>query len=568
MWLLLYARWKKSFARIALLLGMLAVLPGAKQHLIAQTPPSNPSSTFDAETQALIAQSERVVFLIPFSHWDTDWHQSFDVYSQMADQNIIKAIQIAKQAPRFRYTLEQVLFVQHFWDAYPDYRADLKALVQNRQFSFAWGGITQPETSLVAPAIQVRNLQLGLDWIAQTFGSENLPRTAWQSDAFGNSAAFPTFLSQSGIPYLYIGRWQGRCDPDYQQCQPLPPAFYWTSPAAPPGEAGRVLVTYNSYPTAWYDIYHFSKPEEQIANLRAAIEKGFAETNAPYLFLPLGFDFFSPKDNLPAFVDTWNAADSHTKLVMSDPDSAFQYLATQPLPEITIDLNPIWQAFYNTRPAAKIADKESEYYLTAADKLGLLLNMPASDTWHNAAINAHYDNISGVSFDKVWETSQRPRFEATVASAQANLSQVIASIASRVAAPVVVFNPTSWSRSGVIELTANLPDVKHLPGTIESIGSQGVAFRVQDVPSLGYLGLTDEQKTAGDINHPATVTQDGSHITLSNGLVSLTVDGDYGGTFSSLALLNDSVAHEFLSTFGDDVTYRDDGGPRTPRRSC
>ena len=40
-------------------------------------------------------------------------------------------------------------------------------------------------------------------------------------------------------------------------------------------------------------------------------------------------------------------------------------------------MNPIWQAFYNTRPAAKIADKESEYYLTAADKFGLLLNAPS-----------------------------------------------------------------------------------------------------------------------------------------------------------------------------------------------
>jgi hypothetical protein len=71
----------------------------------------------------------------------------------------------------------------------------------------------------------VHNLQLGQNWIAQTFGPDYVPHSAWQSDAFGNSAAFPTFLSESQIPYLYIGRWQGRCDPDYQKCQPLPPAF-------------------------------------------------------------------------------------------------------------------------------------------------------------------------------------------------------------------------------------------------------------------------------------------------------------------------------------------------------
>ncbi len=52
-----------------------------------------------------------------------------------------------------------------------------------------------------------------------------------------------------------------------------------------------------------------------------------------------------------------------TALVLADPKTAFQYLATQQLPQYATDLNPIWQGFYGTRPAGRIADKESEYYL-------------------------------------------------------------------------------------------------------------------------------------------------------------------------------------------------------------
>ena len=528
--------------------------------LFAQSTPSSPTSTLDSETEALIARSEHVVFLIPFSHWDTDWHKSFDTYSQQADQNIIQAIQLAKQYPRFRYTLEQVLFVQHFWNKHPEYHADLTTLVQNGQISFAWGGITQPETSLVAPAVQVHNLQLGRDWIAQTFGADRVPHTAWQSDAFGNSAAFPIFLAQSDIPYLYIGRWQGHCDPDYQQCQPLPPAFYWTTPAASAGNAGRVLVTYLSYPTAWYDIYHLTDPGAQLAALRASIEQEFKQTDSKYLFLPVGFDFFDPHSNLLSLVDRWNATDPQTALVISDPDSAFQYLATEPLPEITTDLNPIWQAFYDTRPAAKIADKESEYYLTAADKFGLLLGTPTPAAWNMAAFNAHYDNIGGVSFNSVWENSQRPRFEQTVATAQADLADLLGRIASRVAAPVVVFNPTSWPRSEVIELTGKLPDDSNLPQPVQHIGSEGVAFRAADIPALGYRALTGGQSAPAAIEHPTSAVQNGGLVTLANGLVSVTVDADHGGTFSSLAVLNANTASELLSTFGDDVTYQDDSG--------
>jgi hypothetical protein len=555
---ILQHKWIIFLVLATLGIGSLIILYRGNQHPIAKSTPEILHPNFDAETQAMIARAKRVVFLVPFSHWDTDWHQNFDAYSQLADQNILKAIQLAKQYPRYRFTLEQVLFVQHLWDTHPEERADLVDLVRKRQITFAWAGITQPETSLVAPSIQVHNLQLGQAWISKTFGLEYVPHTAWQSDAFGNSATFPTFLTQFKIPYLYIGRHQGRCDPDYQDCQPLPPAFYWTSPAAPADIAGRVLVSYGNYSTAWADIYQRTDPSAQLAELRKTIDADFKQTDSKYVLLPVGFDFFDLQANLLTLMDRWNASDQDTLLVISDPESAFQYLETQPLPEITTDLNPIWQAFYDTRPAAKIADKESEYYLTAADKFGSFLDMPAPETWNLAAFNAHYDNISGVSYDSVWESSQRPRYERTLASAKDALANILAGIVGHVPAPVVIVNPTSWSRSGIIELTGDLPDVRSLPGPVQQIGTNGLAFRVEDVPALGYTGQTGGQ--AG-IDYPARIDQEGNFVTLANGLVSVTLDGDHGGTFSSLTLTSGTDApRELLSTFGDDVTYWDDSG--------
>lgn len=515
-----------------------------------------PLGNFDPETQSLIARAEHVVFLIPFSHWDTDWHDSYDAYSKQADQNILTAIEIAKQNPRYRYALEQVLFVQHFWETHPASRADLVSLIQNRQLTFAWGGITQPETSLVAPSIQVRNLKLGEAWIAETFGAEYLPRTAWQSDAFGNSAALPIFLNQVDIPYLFIGRHQGRCDPDYEDCTPLPPAFYWTSPAS---SQGRVLVAYMSYYTAWGDLYRDDDPSVQIAKLRKTIEENFKNTDSKFLLMQVGFDFSDPRASLLEFVDRWNADDKDTFLVVSDPDSAFQYLATQQLPAITVDMNPIWQAFYNTRPFAKIADKESEYYLTAADKFGLLIDAPTSTAWDLAAFNAHYDNIAGVGFDWVWEKTQRPRYEQTLATAKDDLTDILATISTRVPAPVVILNPTSWPRSEIVEVTGELSDIHALPAPIQQIDSNTIAFLAQDIPSLGYVGLNRGQAA---IDHPVHVLQaDANQVTLENGLVSVTIDGDHGGTFSSLKLTNESDApRELLDGFGDDVTYWTDTG--------
>ena len=511
-------------------------------------PPTIPpeSINLDSETQTLIANAERVAFIIPFSHWDTDWHEAYPAYAKRSDGNLLTAIQMAKQDARFRYTLEQVLFVQHFWETYPEYREDLKALVQKRQLTFAWAGITQPETSLAAPAVQVRNLQLGRQWIAETFGPEYLPRSAWQSDAFGNSAAFPLFLTQSDIPYLFIGRSQYRCNPDTDDCEPLPHLFYWKSPAA----EARVLVSYLSYPSAWDAIHRLTSEDEQIAVLRGAVEEQFKRTDSKYVFIPMGSDFIDPLPNVMALMDKWNAADSKTKLVVADPLTAFQYIETQALPEFTVDLNPLWQAFYGSRPFAKIADKESEYYLTAADKFGLLVNAPASAAWLTTTMSAHYDNIGAVSFDWVWEGTQRPRYEQTLTTAADDLAAILARIAAGVESSFVVFNPTSWQRSEVVEWRGELSLV---PGqTTQSLGADAMAVYVADVPGVGFAA-----PGAATVAYPASAAHEGNHVALSNGLVSVTLDLAHGGAFSTLSVAGGA---NLLTGPGDDLTYWGDTG--------
>jgi hypothetical protein len=238
---------------------------------------------------------------------------------------------------------------------------------------------------------------------------------------------------------------------------------------------------------------------------------------------------------------------------MSDPDTAFQYLATQDLPELTVDFNPLWQAFYASRPAAKIADKESEYFLTAADKFGMLVDAPQSPAWYTATINAHYDNIGAVSFDRVWESTQRPRFEETVATAAGDLSSILARIAGGVDAPIVIFNPTSWPRSEIVEIRGNLPDLSTLPAAVQPLGPDAVAFRVENVPAIGFAVPTGGSQPA----NPASASQSGPLTILGNGLVTVTLDSNHGGAFSSLTFAHGT---ELLSSFGDDVVYWNDSG--------
>ena len=226
-------------------------------------------------------------------------------------------------------------------------------------------------------------------------------------------------------------------------------------------------------------------------------------------------------------------------------------MATQKLPEQTVDLNPIWQGFYGTRPEAKIDDKDSEFFLTAGDKFGLLAGAPQSSAWYTAAISAHYDNIGAVSFDTVWQNSQQPRFEQTVATAAHDLAASLAHIASGVPSPLVVFNPTSWARTEVVELQGDLPDISGM--VVQTLGPNHIAVRADSVPAIGW---TSGDHFSAAAVHAAQATSSGTNVTLSIGLASVTIDAAQGGAFSSLK----GTGSELLSAPGDEVVYWDDKG--------
>ncbi len=69
-----------AFVSVILIGGM--VLFGCASPTLGSETTRAPLGNFDSATQSLIAKAKRVVFLIPFSHWDTDWHQPYRLLQQ------------------------------------------------------------------------------------------------------------------------------------------------------------------------------------------------------------------------------------------------------------------------------------------------------------------------------------------------------------------------------------------------------------------------------------------------------------------------------------------------------
>ncbi|MBI3966369.1 MAG: hypothetical protein HY329_12115 [Chloroflexi bacterium] len=549
------------------------------------------------EARRLVQEAPRVAFVVAHSHWDADWRETFDVYSEQAAHNIVAAIALAKRAPTFHYVLDQVVFLQRFWETRPEHRDDLVRLVRSGQLAIAGGMISQPDTNLPAPTIQLRNVQLGREWLRRTFGVE--PAVAWQADAFGNAATLPQLLAHTGYRFLYIGR--------TPYPKNLPRVFHWVSPV---DDTTSVLTVLTSYSNAYAKLRTHESAEAMVGELERLLGEEFGNAGGSrYVLLPIGDDFHDPLASLPELVERWNQTEySRTGIavVMADPETAFEVIAaqevTQPnvLPRIAVDLNPLWQGHYNSRVFGKIADKESEYLLTAASKLAALRAVgdgtpypraELAQLWRAAAEGTHHDTITGASVDAVWESRLRPRFRRVLDGAAALLAGSVAGTAGGIApsqpgVPVTVFNPLSWSRDDVIEATIALAGPPHAlvvadrqgrlrPAQVLSTqpGPSGyearIAFEARDVPAVGYATFYVRERReaapgdggaeAGDaVERPVQAEQRGETWTLANDLVSVTVDAERGGTLASL--INRRAGRELLAGPGDDVTYYADDG--------
>src|SRR3974390_2750505 len=164
------------------------------------------SAACGQDTTSVSAASEAPVFyLIPFSHLDLFWGGTREDNLARGCQIISKAIQLANQSPKFRFLLEDEVFVANFVESHTNSPelADLKRLVREGRFEIApkWAGIFQglPDGEVLA-----RNLMIGKRYAHDVFGVD--PLVAHMGDIPGYTRQFPQVLQQSRVPYMVMPR--------------------------------------------------------------------------------------------------------------------------------------------------------------------------------------------------------------------------------------------------------------------------------------------------------------------------------------------------------------------------
>lgn len=456
------------------------------------------------------ANEEAKIHLIPFSHLDLFWGGTREECLSRGNDLIAKAIRLARQSPKFRFLLEDNVFVANYLDTHPGSQEaeDLKRLVREGRIEIApkWAAIYQdlPDGEALA-----RNLAIGKRYAKAVFGVD--PQVAHMGDIPGYTPQFPQILQQAGLPFMLMAR-MGPSDKSL---------FYWKSP-----DGSRALVWSSLKSYAWgvgLSIHSAGRDDKARERFRREVADVQATTAGPIL-MHFGSDLWAPPGDLVERVEEFNSW-APARLVFCTPTEYFRRAQEEPrIPELSGEIPSSWPNLISSLAHIWPQIIPATNTLLAAEKFAAL----------NYALG--YADYPGPEFELIWKTllesldhnqdgqggepGDRRKIEyqqlAVLRGGQI-LRDMLRNVAERVqvpyagSVPIVVFNPLGWRRDDLVRshLTlfgeANPADIgtfkkgmrllddtgRPVPFHVEQYSENisralDLVFVARGVPSLGY----------------------------------------------------------------------------------
>ncbi len=545
------------------------------------------------------AAASRVLILSQSSHLDWDWLHTFEDYYQRSVDGIFSdAVELLSQyhaAPHhYFYSIAEMGYLQRFVTQHPELLQPLKDAGQDLRI--VGGGITSPDNLLPSGEAFIRDYLVGKTWVDATLG---LPiRQAWLPDDFGHDAQLPIMLEAMGFQGVGFARVPGvDTTVRYIGHDPPPPQsaaaqllqegidFVWQA-----RDGSQTLAHWMPDSYCQGDPNAFSgHPVQTVDDLRQVLAVNGPASPTPYVFVPFGCDFTSPRPYLLDLADAWNAqayADTGVWAVEASFDHYEQLVDAHrdALRTRAFDPTPYYSGFYAMRPLLKSLHLQATNALLGAEIFGAIADGTARGddaAWlqqvraRSSAIDAgwatlvpgnHHDFITGTALDPVYLNEQVPRLQDALAQGEAArtaaMNEIAAAITPQASAerPLVVFNQLGFTRSGLLEVSG---DTDGLPaGTTLQPSAEGGTLFVAQAPSLGYAtGDTAARVVPADEFATVSLSPDGATVTFENQALRATISRDAGWGLTSVidkqsgaeTIASGAVANVF-------VVYKDDGG--------
>jgi alpha-mannosidase len=512
---------------------------------------------------------EATFYLTGNSHIDAAWLWPWTETVDVVRRTFGTALQLMDEYPNYTYTQSAAQYNVWMADKYPELNAEINRRIQEGRWEVVGGMWVEPDLNMPDGESQVRQLLIGQRTQQQLYGVTT--RIGWNPDSFGYNWQLPQIYKKSGMDYFVTQKMA------WNETNPLPlKLFWWESPD------GSKLLTYfpHSYANEDLDPVRLSNDLVkartqspgmlQMMDLFGVGDHGGGPTRA---VLDQGMHWMEAGRVVPVMkFATAQSYFSNIEKKVSPNSPVWNYeamakgVATLPTPppgEVSI---PTWKdelyfehhrGTYTTQANQKRNMRESEEWMLNAEKYASLAWLDGqpypvtelNDAWKKVLFNQFHDLAAGSGIGIIYQDAQHDYDQVRWATQEVS-SKALATIQARVdtraagPAPVVVFNPLGWQRSGLVKVDVQMPsgtangvsvlDAKGsvLPSEVMSSDAQTNTYHllveVANVPSLGYEVLhvvSRKLPFSSDLKVGGT--------TLENGTLKVTVD-PHNGCITSL----------------------------------
>ena len=431
------------------------------------------------------------------SHIDMGWLWPASETTMVVERTWSSALELMREFPGLTYTHSTAAAYEWMEEKYPALFEEIRRRVKEGRWEVIGGMWVEPDLNMPDGESLVRQLLLGKRYFQEKFGVD--VRTGWNPDSFGYNWQLPQIYKKSGVDVFVTQKmaWNDTTKFPHK-------LFWWESP-----DGSRVLT---------YFPHDYANPIHPVAMAQdlAAYVPAMKYPEMLYLF-GVGDHGGGPTRDMLETAQRWRNGAVYPRLEFGAAQPYFDALAKQ---APSLDL-PVWKSelyfqyhrgVFTSQAESKKGNRQSEELLLTAEKFSSLAALtggayPGDDlrlAWKKVLFNQFHDIAAGSGIPVLYKDAARDYADVRRIG-QEHLDSAMEAIAAQVntqgsGAPIVVFNPLSWTRTGVVEAELQLPAPAARARVVDTAGkpvvaqklSEGAAvpmrirFVAEDVPAVGY----------------------------------------------------------------------------------
>ncbi len=431
------------------------------------------------------------------AHIDAAWLWREQETVQVCRNTFSSVLNMFETRPDFTYTQSSAAYYDWMERLYPDLFGRIRESVAGGRWEVVGGTWIEPDCNLPSGESWARQLLYGKRYFRQKLGRD--VTIGWNPDSFGYNWNLPQFYRNAGID-AFITQKIG-----WNATNVFPHRlFWWESP-----DGSRVLTYFP------FDYVNSVENPHQLVDWLRQYEANTGFRKLMILF-GVGDHGGGPSLEMLDRVDQLKKLAVFPSIEYGTAGAYLSWLKSQDLSKAPVWKDELYLEYhegtFTTQARMKEWNRKNEVLLTNAEKFStfaILAGRPyhgadLEEAWRNVMFDQFHDILPGSSIREVYVDAPERERQAQVIGRHeldeslAALAAIVDTSRSEKGTPLVVFNPLSWDRRGLVRLPLPEADDRDF-AVFDDRGQEVLAqvtrtgkyareimFIAPDVPALGY----------------------------------------------------------------------------------